>query len=215
MTNVQTYIHGTLYSNKSPNGFNWAILLSRPPTPFFISSPSNYNGTSFQNTYMVYHCSHTHRLFWKGQNDPARPICSWDELTYFIWSGIFFCVCQLQWERVWRPLPWCGKCRSGYWKTGGTPLPRKRAPLTKKGNGICFILFNCLSYMQSKENPEIIMQKLCNETNETNWHRLPQTKNVQRRNFSSAPEQDKWNLYKLCFQNQLYSRQLRVSRFLM
>ena len=28
--------------------------------------------------------------------------------------------------------PWCGRCRAGYSNTGGPPLPRKRAPWTKK-----------------------------------------------------------------------------------
>ena len=30
------------------------------------------------------------------------------------------------------PRPWRGRCRAGYSNTGGPPLPRKRAPLTKK-----------------------------------------------------------------------------------
>ena len=30
--------------------------------------------------------------------------------------------------------PWRGRCRAGYSNTGGPPLPRKRAPLTKKSN---------------------------------------------------------------------------------
>ena len=30
------------------------------------------------------------------------------------------------------PRPWRGSCRAGYSNTGGPPLPRKRAPFTKK-----------------------------------------------------------------------------------
>ena len=30
------------------------------------------------------------------------------------------------------PRPWRGRCRAGYFNTGGPPLPRKRAPLQKK-----------------------------------------------------------------------------------
>ena len=30
------------------------------------------------------------------------------------------------------PRPWRGRCRTGYSNTGGPPLPRKRAPFTKK-----------------------------------------------------------------------------------
>ena len=30
------------------------------------------------------------------------------------------------------PRPWCGRCRAGYYNTGGPPLPRKRAPLQKR-----------------------------------------------------------------------------------
>ena len=31
------------------------------------------------------------------------------------------------------PRPWRGRCRAGYSNTGGPPLPRKRAPSSKKG----------------------------------------------------------------------------------
>ena len=31
-----------------------------------------------------------------------------------------------------KPRPWRGRCRAGYSNTGGPPLPRKRAPSSKK-----------------------------------------------------------------------------------
>ena len=32
------------------------------------------------------------------------------------------------------PRPWRGRCRAGCSNTGGPPLPRKRAPFTKKSS---------------------------------------------------------------------------------
>ena len=39
------------------------------------------------------------------------------------------------------PRPWRGRCRAGYSNTGGPPLPRKRAPLQKKGSHLDQIFF--------------------------------------------------------------------------
>ena len=44
------------------------------------------------------------------------------------------------------PRPWHGRCQAGYSNTGGPPLPRKRAPFTKKYEAY-FIFKNQLVYL--------------------------------------------------------------------
>ena len=48
------------------------------------------------------------------------------------------------------PRPWRGRCRAGYYNTGGPPLPRKRAPLQKKKKKIIFVA-QVLSGKQKKK----------------------------------------------------------------
>ena len=42
------------------------------------------------------------------------------------------------------PCPWRGRCRAGFSNTGGPPLPRKRAPFTKKDFEAQYYRIRCL-----------------------------------------------------------------------
>ena len=54
-----------------------------------------------------------------------------EQVRHTIFVAVFVLMYVLTGGLI-NPRPWRGRCQAGYSNTGGPPLPRKRAPLTKK-----------------------------------------------------------------------------------